>query len=73
MRLSPRGHRRRLDSELKQADESLAAARRARTEQETKRDTEKRTVIADMDRLAEQNHLGALVWNVITDQNGNGS
>lgn len=67
-----RKRRRRVDRALKQASESLAAATEARQEQDTKREREKQTVIAKMDELAKENHLGQLVWNVVTDR-GNGT
>lgn len=55
------------DAELECAQERLTQARRVRKTQERKRDQEKEIgVVAD--RLAQSNHLGALVWDVVTGQ-----
>ena len=66
---------RRVDRKVDEAGKSLAAARQARDEQEAKHAAEQRGVIAAMDELAAENHLGALVWHVLTDRDGteNGS
>lgn len=54
---------------LEQAQAALERARAQRAEQARKRQAEHERVIATMDRLAQANHLAALVWDVVT---GNG-
>jgi hypothetical protein len=48
-----------------EADQSLAKAKLAHRQQKVKLDREKYTVIDPLARLAEDNHLGSLVWGVI--------
>ena len=54
---------------LEQAQAALERARAQRREQASKREQEKDRVIDRMERLARDNHLGALVWDVVA---GNG-
>ena len=65
--------RRNVAGQLADANKSLATATEARKEQAARREAEKKTIAATMDRLAEANHLGALVWNVITGRDGSES
>jgi hypothetical protein len=54
---------------LEAAQRSLDEARAAHRRQTQLRDAEREQLIARMERLARENHLGALVWDVVT---GNG-
>lgn len=54
---------------LEEAEQELERARTQHRVQARKRDQEQEGVIRRMERLAEENHLGALVWDVLTGGN----
>jgi len=62
----PRGR----EDALTQAEHALRTAQEQHTEQARKREQEQEGVIARMERLAEGNHLAALVWDVMTGNGG---
>lgn len=62
--------RKRKAGDLENAQRSLEHARKQRAEQETKRQQEQERLIKRMERLAEENHLAALVWDVVTGNGG---
>lgn len=53
-------------ADLARAQDTLQEARAQYTEQARKREQEAEGVIARMERLAEGNHLAALMWDVVT-------
>lgn len=59
------------DTALERAQRSLDTARAQHAEQARKREQEQEGVIAVMERLADGNHLAALVWDVMTGNEGN--
>lgn len=62
--------RKRKAGDLESAQRSLEHARRQHGEQASKRQQEQVTLIARMERLADENHLAALVWDVVTGSGG---
>lgn len=58
------------EEKLARAQRSLEEARALRREQARKREQEQEGVIAQMERLAEGNHLAALVWDVVIGNGG---
>ncbi len=62
--------RERSDKRLDEATESFEQAKRDNLNQSKKRDQEEEMIIRRIEKLAEDNHLASLVWDVVT---GNGS
>ena len=65
-------HRRRISSEqdIANARESLREAKQEHAKQVRLRDQEREAVVNRIERLAQNNHLGALIWDTITNGNG---
>lgn len=63
--------RRRKNGGLQNARRALDRARAQHREQDTKQQQEQRGVIGRMERLAADNHLAALVWEVVAGNGGN--
>lgn len=55
---------------MARAQSSLRVAKAQHTEQARKREQEQEGVIKRMERLAEDNHLAALVWDVVIGNGG---
>jgi hypothetical protein len=55
---------------LERAQRSLEQARRQATEQDRKRAQEQESLIRRMERLAESNHLAALIGDVVAGSGG---
>lgn len=71
-------HRRRRESpaeiaaaeRVARAQEQLAKAKSAHHDQARKREQESESVINRLDQLGEENHLAALVWDVVSGHTG---
>lgn len=63
--------RRRKNGGLQKAQRALDRARAQHAEQDTKRQQEQAVLIGRMERLAKDNHLAALVWEVVAGNGGN--
>ena len=63
--------RRRKNGGLQNARRALDRARAQRQEQDAKQRQEQAGVIGRMERLAKDNHLAALVWEVVAGNGGN--
>jgi len=61
------GHR---DDALTQAGRALEQAKAERAEQDRLREQEQESLIKRMERLAADNHLAALVWDVVQGNGG---
>ena len=72
--MGPKWHRRKrkatTDADIEQARRSLELARSQHDEQASKRQQEKERLIDPMQRLAEENHLAAWVWDIVAGSRG---
>lgn len=68
--MGPRRWRKRGDG-VEAAQDALNQAKAQRAEQDRKREQENEGLIKRMERLAADNHLAALVWDVMQGNGGN--